>query len=287
MNSIPRSELRRRAEDRIDGWRIAVEHVVETAGTILAFGQRDNQSVVLKVIRRDADEWRSGDVLTAFEGRGVVRVLDHADGAVLLERLMPGQSLVSLVVNGEDDRATGILADVIGRMSPDAPPSTCPTIADLARGFECSSACGDDRIPKPLLEAARHMHVQLCATQSRPRLLHGDLHHDNVLLDSNRGWLAVDPKGVVGELEYEVGAALRNPCERPGLFTEPATITRRVDRFSRELHLSADRILGWAFAQAVLASVWAIEDGLLVWPDHPWIALANNIRPMLKDSVDG
>jgi streptomycin 6-kinase len=287
MNSIRLSELRRRAEDRIDAWRIAVEHVVETSGTILAFGQRDNQSVVLKVIRRHADEWRSGDVLTAFEGRGVVRVLDHADGAVLLERLIPGQSLVSLVVNGEDDRATGILADVIGRMSPGAPPSTCPTITDWARGFECSPTCGVDRIPKPLFEAARHVYVQLCATQSRPRLLHGDLHHDNVLLDSTRGWLAVDPKGVIGELEYEVGAAFRNPYERPGLFTEPPTITRRVDRFARELHLSADRILGWAFAQAVLASIWAIEDGCLVRPDHPWIALANNIRPMLKDSVDG
>ena len=63
MNSTTSTELRRRVEDRIDDWRIVVEHLVETESSILAFGQRDNQSVVLKVIRNRGDEWRSGDVL--------------------------------------------------------------------------------------------------------------------------------------------------------------------------------------------------------------------------------
>ena len=130
------------------------------------------------------------------------------------------------------------------------------------------------------------MYFHLCATQSRPRLLHGDLHHSNVLLDSGRGWLAIDPKGVVGELEYEVGAALRNPYERPDVFTKPAAIARRVERFERELHLNAGRMLAWAFAQAVLAAVWEVEDGCAVRPDNAWLALASNIRPMLKGVVD-
>ena len=64
--------------------------------------------------------------------------------------------------------------------------------------------------------------------------------------------VAIDPKGVVGEPEYEVGAALRNPYEYPALFTDPAPIERRVDRFTRKPHLNRDRILTWAFAQAVL-----------------------------------
>jgi streptomycin 6-kinase len=118
------------------------------------------------------------------------------------------------------------------------------------------------------------------------RLLHGDLHHYNVLVDSARGWLAIDAKGVVGEPEYEVGAALRNPWERPELFTEPATIMRRVDRFRRELHLDAERILAWAFAQAVLAAIWAVEDGVIIGPDNAWLALANHIHPMIKGTFD-
>ena len=76
MNSTTSAELRQRVEDRVDAWHIVVERLVETEGSILAFGQQENQSVVLKVVRNQGDEWRSGDVLTAFERNGVVRVLE-------------------------------------------------------------------------------------------------------------------------------------------------------------------------------------------------------------------
>ena len=224
--------------------------------------------------------------MDAFDGHGVVRVLDRFDGAVLLERLQPGDSLVSMAVNGDDEQATGILADVVGRMSSRAPTRLAPTVQAWARGFEGYAAGNDAQIPKPLVDAAQHVYAQLCASQTTPRLLHGDLHHYNVLLDTERGWLAIDPKGVVGELEYELGAALRNPYEWPELFTAPARIERRVDRFERKLHLDAGRILAWAFAQAVLAAIWAVEDGSVVGPDNAWISLANNTRPMLKGTVD-
>lgn len=59
-------------------------------------------------------------------------------------------------------------------------------------------------------------------------LLHGDLHHYNVRFDRDHGWNAIDPKGVVGEFEYEVGALLRNPIKQPEIFTDPATIERRI-----------------------------------------------------------
>jgi streptomycin 6-kinase len=282
------TELQRRVDDRIQAWDIVVDRLIKTDSSILVFGQRANQAVVLKVVRNNGDEWRSGDVLSAFEGNGVIRVLDHFDGAVLLERLKPGQSLVDMAVYGDDDLATGILADVMRRMSPRAAPASAPTVREWGGAFDrCAAAGGGgSQIPMPLLETAHEVYSQLCASQSRERLLHGDLHHYNVLLDAERGWLAIDPKGAVGELEYEIGAALRNPYEFPELFTAPATIARRVDRFSRALRLDAGRILAWAFAQAVLAAVWAVEDGFAVGPDHGWIALANNIRPMLKGVVD-
>ena len=100
-------------------------------------------------------EWHAADILEAFDGNGVVRVLDRFDGAVLLERLQPGKSLVGMAVDGDDDRATGILAGVIGRMSPRAPASLPSTVQAWGRAFEGRAACGDSRIPKPLLEAGR------------------------------------------------------------------------------------------------------------------------------------
>ena len=141
-------------------------------------------------------------------------------------------------------------------------------------------------MPEHLLSEAHRVYAELCASQSRPRLLHGDLHHNNVLFDAERGWLAIDPKGVVGELkEYEIGAALRNPYEMPELFAMPSTIEKRVERFARALNLDAGRTLAWGFAQAVLSAIWSVEDGFAILPGSPSIALANAIRSMLGGVV--
>jgi streptomycin 6-kinase len=265
----------------MSAWRVVPECITETDSSILVFGQRDSQPVVLKVIKRHGDEWRSGEILHAFEGRGVVRVYDYVDGAVLLERLQPGGSLASLSLTGADEEATSKLAQTIGAMSPRVPPTTVPTVAEWGHAFECYAQSGDLQIPKDLLDEAQRMHFALCETQRHVRLLHGDLHHYNVLHDAGRGWVAVDPKGVIGELEYEVGAALRNPYERPELVANPAVIRRRVERFASALRLDSTRVLSWAFAQAVLSALWAIEDGVAIEPGHRSLGLAKAIQQML------
>ncbi len=96
--------------------------------------------------------------------------------------------------------------------------------------------------------------------------------------------LAIDPKGVLGELEYEVGAALRNPCENPGLFASPARIETRIARFEAELKLDPDRMLAWGFAQAILSAIWTVEDGSAIDSENAGIRLANAIHPMLTQS---
>lgn len=286
MESARHSDPWGRVEDRVRAWRIAVERSAETETAVLAFGHRDGQPVVLKVIKAPGGEWGSGEILEAFAGRGVVRVYEHVPGAMLLERLSPGRSLATMSLNWADEEATGILAETIRTMSPRMPAGAVPTARDWGRGFECYAASGDVQIPRHLLSAAHQVYLELCVSQTQMRLLHGDLHHDNVLFDSARGWVAIDPKGVVGELEYEVGAALRNPYEAPELFTQPSVILNRVECFSRELGVDASRVLGWAFAQAVLAVTWAIEDGLSIEQGNGWLALAEAIVPMLGGSPD-
>ena len=266
----------------MDAWSVVVERRIDTDSSILLFGRSGAQPVVLKLARQRGDEWASGPVLRAFGGIGVVHALDYAEGAVLLEQLRPGDSLASLTLEGNDDQATGMLAQIIGKMAPAELPGAVPTIEDWGRGFETYTVSGDHRIPASLVEAARQVHARLCASQGRPRLLHGDLHHYNVIRDAKRGWVAIDPKGALGEPEYEVGAAFRNPFERLELFTAPAVILRRADRFARDLDMDVQRILGWAFAQAVLAAVWAVEDGQPVGADDARLVLARNIRSMLS-----
>lgn len=262
-------------------WRVIVEDTRETESSLIAFGTHDNQPVVLKVIKQPGDEWHAGEILDLFEGNGVARVYEKAEGAVLLERLRPGNSLVEMSLNDRDEEATEILAGVIQQMSASELPAACATIHDWAKGFERHITSGDDQIPMLLVESGQRLYLDLCASQQRLKLLHGDLHHYNVLFDSERGWLAIDPKGVIGEVEYEIGAALRNPSERPDLFTSRSTIERRLTQFTSRLNLDCQRVVAWAFAQAVLSAIWAIEDGFLVDARNSSLRLANAIRPML------
>ena len=269
--------VRRRLDDRINAWHVNIERVAEIYTSILAFGRQEDTRVVLKIVKAVGDEWRAGEVLQAFGGLGVVRVYKHEDGATLLERLDPGTALTPLAIGGSDDEAARIVARTIAAMAPVASPVGVPGVSEWGSAFGSYLASGDARIAAALVRDGHATYSELCDSQTRGRLLHGDLHHDNILFDTNRGWVAIDPKGVVGELEYEVGAALRNPHTSPELFTDPATIERRVDCFTRELNLDRSRVLGWAFAQAVLAAIWAIEDGEGDQPRDAWIALAKTI----------
>jgi len=276
------TDTHHRLEERARAWGVTVGHIVETDSSLLAFGYRGSESVALKVIKQPGDEWKLGEVLSAFQGNGVVRAYEYVEGAVLLERLNPGSSLVAFAVDGRDDEATDILADVVGRMRGCEPPKNCATVQEWAKGFELYAATGDSQIPMHLVDEGRRWYLDLCVSQREPHLLHGDLHHYNVLFDSGRGWLAIDPKGVVGETEYEIGAALRNPFEAPDLFTSPLCLQKRLERFSERLNLDFNRVVAWAFAQAVLSAIWEIEDGSSIGSTNPALRLAYSIQPMLN-----
>ena len=276
-------QLSERAGELARVWNVVVERTLETPSSLVVFGHRGAQPVVLKVCRAPGDEWRGGEVLEAFDGRASVRVYEHVGGAALLERASPGTLLAELSLGGRDEEATEILAEVIGRIEhPRATPGAFPTVRDWGDGFGHYLDSGDGQISAELVEQGRRLYLELCATQREPALLlHGDLQHYNVLFDSRRGWLAIDPKGVAGEIEYEIGASLRNPYERPDLFASPAMVERRLRRYETVLRLDANRALAWAFAQAVLSVIWSVEDGDAVDAQNPSLILADAIRPML------
>jgi len=271
-------ELKRRIAERVKAWRVRAQRAVATETSALVFGTRDGKPVVVKVARAPGDEWRSGEIAAAFGGRGVVQVHDHAAGAALLERLVPGTPLVSLVLEGRDDEAAEILAALVQRMSPGDAPAGCATVEQWGLAFGRYLATDDARIPRDLVLQAQRVYSELAAAQRAPALLHGDLQHYNVLRDEARGWVAIDPKGVIGELEYEIGAALRNPNERPDIIASPETIERRLEIFYSALGIDVDRARAWAFAQGVLSAIWSVEDGHAVGESNAALRLARAIR---------
>ncbi|HEY0169660.1 MAG TPA: aminoglycoside phosphotransferase family protein [Pyrinomonadaceae bacterium] len=208
------------------------------------------------------------EALLAFGGRGAARLVDSdaARGALLLERLEPGTHLTALC-EVDDEAATSAAAAVMRKLRRATPhrPHPFPTVADWGRGFgrwRAHFGGGTGPFPRRLFEEAETLYAELLSTSAAPVLLHGDLHHGNILAAAREPWLAIDPKGLVGEPAYEVGALLRNPMPQLLRFPRPVQLTeRRVARLSEELGLERARVRGWGLAQAVLSCWWAIEDG--------------------------
>ncbi len=114
-----------------------------------------------------------------------------------------------------------------------------------------------------MVEKAENIFLELLASGDESVLLHGDLHHDNILSGSREPYLAIDPKGVLGEPCYEVGAFLRNPF--PDLLDKGnphGLMQRRVDMIVERLGFDRRRVIGWGMSQAVLSAIWCDEDGV-------------------------
>jgi len=270
-------ELNGRVVDCARAWGVTIERAAATETSVLVYGKRAGKPVVMKIAKHAGDEWRSGEITAAFGGRGVAHVYEHVGGAALLEHVQPGEPLAALALDGRDDEATDVLADMLLRMSPRDPPTGCPTIEEWGAAFAHYLATGDERVPRTLVEPAQRIYAELCMTQRNPALLHGDLQHYNVLRDATRGWLAIDPKGVIGELEYELGPMLRNPLGKPELYTL-ASVERRLERFGAALGIDVERARAWGFAQAVLSAIWTIADGHELRADEPSLLLARALE---------
>lgn len=263
-------------------WNVNLDEVRETPTSLIGFGVRGGVRVVLKITKQDGDESHSGEVLKAYRGEGAVRVFESEPNAVLLERLEPGEQLVNLVKHGRDAEATNILAEVIAKLANHEAPVGCPTVIHWGRAFDRYLQSDGEQIPRKVVEEAREMYEELASSQGQTMLLHGDLQHYNILFDNERGWVAIDPKGVIGELEYELGALLRNPIELPDIFANSVTINRRLETLTTTLRLDYSRALRWSYAQSILSVIWDIEDGHPLTLNTPSLLLASSLKQILS-----
>lgn len=260
-------------------WVLAPDGVARTTPSgCIAFVRQGGEPRVLKIFGPQSDETNAAAVLAHFDGHGAARLLKHSSRALLLERVQPGSSLADIVIVGDDDGATEILCNVIRALHRrPAAAGNFPSVEDWGEGFARYRRRGGP-LPPPLVDRAEAVYNELARSQGPRFLLHGDLHHGNVLHDARRGWLAIDPKGVVGELAYETGALLRNPAEDASRFATPAIIDRRVHILCERLSLDRRRVLSWCFAQAVLSAIWAVEDGV---DDGQGLVTAQATLPLL------
>lgn len=220
-------------------------------------GFQGSQPVVLKLgLDRDGLK-REALALKTFAGFGVVKLLIEQKGMLLLERAVPGRALKSYFPEKDKD-AIHISCECLKRLHQAVIPADhqFPHIKDWLIALD-----KEFNIPTHYLNKARKLRNELIATSAPSVLLHGDLHHDNILQNGD-DWVVIDPKVVIGEPAYEVAAFIRNPIPQLLAHNDASSIiSHRIKYFAEILKLPEQRIHDWCYVQAVLAWIWALEDG--------------------------
>jgi len=229
----------------------------------VAFANRGNEQVVLKMGVPNREFKSEMAALRLFKGQGACRLIDYDEEKywMLLERLNPGMMLATLK---DDEQATHIAADVMQKIWKPAPKDNVfIRLSDWFAGLKRLRAMFDGRtgpLTQQLVERAERLVKDFFVEDHMPVLMHGDFHHFNIL-SSERGWLIIDPKGVIGPACYEVGPLLMNPWSDLINRKEYRPLTRRrIDILHERLGFERERIREWGLSHAVLSAWWGIED---------------------------
>lgn len=234
---------------------------IATAHAQLLPVQSGDTPAMLKITNAD-DERLGGILMEWWEGDGAARVLARDHDAVLLERATGSASLSNMARSGRDDEATKILCDTACRLHASRAKPRPAGLSPLTRVFEelepAAAAHGG------ILVRSFRTAQALLSDQRDETVLHGDLHHDNVLDFGARGWLAIDPKFIVGERGFDFANIFANPDladPKHPVATLPGRFERRLELVSRHAKLDPKRLLRWILAWTGLSAAWFLGDG--------------------------
>ncbi|VWC93501.1 aminoglycoside phosphotransferase family protein [Burkholderia lata] len=212
---------------------------------------------MLKVATCD-EERRGNALMTWWNGHGTAQVWQHDGDAILLERAQPEPTLAGFSASGRDDDAMRIACDVVTRLHAHHA-SEPPWVVPLHDWFH---ALLSDASANDVLRRSATVARQLLAGLPLDEVvLHGDIHHGNILNFGERGWRAIDPKGLRGDRAFDYANLFCNPSH--DIAVDPVRFEQRVTLVADAANLDRRRLLQWILAWSGLSAVWLIEDGLL------------------------
>lgn len=219
---------------------------------------RSNQAVVLKISCDEKSIQAEKVALQYFNGAGCVKLIDYQKNycAMLLQQAVPGTTLKQQAVPGTES-AINAYCSVMLRLH-SLPLNKSHNHPHIRDWLSVIDNLNSEKIPEPILKKAIKLKNELLATMSNEIFLHGDLHQDNIVLNNNE-WLAIDPKGVIGEAEFEV-AAFDFCTDFSGQEDIKNIIADRINQLAKKLNLNPQRISEWMFVRLVLMAAWSIED---------------------------
>lgn len=220
-------------------------------------------SAMLKIAVHE-EEQRGNVLMSWWASRGAAPVLAQEANALLMERAQGGVDLADMARDGRDDDASRIMCAVLDELhAPRERP--LPDLVPLAQWFEPlrAAAHSHDGNFRVLARAAS----KLLANPREIAVVHGDMHHGNVLKFGARGWLAIDPKGLLGERYFDYANILCNPDHE--LASAPGRLGKQLNVIADAARLDAARLSMWSLAWAGLSAAFSLQDG-----DSPEAALA-------------
>lgn len=217
----------------------------------------DDQPAVIKLLNDIGvkDETKGAIALRHFNGSGAVKLLECHERAHLLE-FAGDKTLAELVTQGQDEQATGVIASVLNTLHQNrnqVPDDLTPLRERFNSLFERARIDSDD-----VYKRAAAVAEKLLDTETDKVVLHGDMHHENIL-ESDRGWLAIDPKGLYGERTFDACNVLQNPLNARCV-TDEGRYLNTIDILSGKMNLDRQRLLSFSFAFSCLSASWSVDD---------------------------
>lgn len=263
---IEQIEIKTHLEDFNVSHPVLIEQTA--LANVMSVRRENGSKAVLKVWHRPGTEQGGIDYLLGSDASATVTVIKRSATALLMEQL-DGPALSTVVTEKGDTLATEILArvgvELLGNTNKNSH-ILRPLDQQLAALFEASFGPECQPSLKDNVRHARDLASFLLKTQTTQVALHGDLHHDNILRHKGR-WIAIDPKGLMGEPLFEFANAFRNPKGFNSLMREEETILRRASAFSAALQASQKRMLQWAAVKTALSISWRSEGQIVSDPE--------------------
>ncbi|MER5182797.1 aminoglycoside phosphotransferase family protein [Streptomyces sp. NPDC002896] len=254
-----------RAAEFLERWGLRIDGPVMygMCALVLPVVRGDGTQAVLKLQYLDDESVGEPVALRVWGGDGAVRLLEYDDatGTLLLERLDSARMLT----NVPDSRAAvRVIAELLARLTAVPAPEGMRRLGDIAERMLERAAGAVEQVPDPddrrLLEDCAAA-VREVAGEPGDRLLHWDLHYDNVLAADREPWLAIDPKPLAGHPGFELFPALDNRFDAD-------EVRWRFDAMTDVLGLDRERARAWTLGRVLQNTLWAIEDGHPLAPDH-------------------
>ncbi|GGL09602.1 aminoglycoside phosphotransferase family protein [Streptomyces flaveus] len=253
------AELLERWEVKRDGAAGAGE-----ASLVLPVLRHDGTRAVLKLQMPRQETTAALVGLRAWNGEGAVRLLDHdpVSSSMLLERLDGARTLTSIE---DDDVAMGILAELQARLVSVPAPQGLRSLGDLATEMleqvPQAIAALADPADRQLLRSWASVTAEL-VDEPGNRMLHWDLHYDNVLAAQREPWLAIDPEPLAGDPGFDLWPALDSRWDDVVAKGDTLRVVRRrFDLLTEVLGLDRARATGWTLGRLLQNSLWDIADG--------------------------